>query len=240
MNGRLRAGPLFRVGLLTVLMCAAFTLMCGWTSSCGNLHKAAVAADSIAASLHTAADLNHTLYATGQITLEERQQVATYIDQATQANDMFVNDLKDASANGTPLTAASITQAFNKFLTQLDVLEKNGVLHLKSADAQRQFEVILAAVKTEVQIIQAIIAANSTGQNRSPGSGGAMLFAAVALTPEELEALIALALTAFGEGAALVTKLMNMKNETDAALLADALKEDQAAREQAQADEGAA
>ncbi len=232
-------GQMARIGLLTLLACVALTALCGWTSSCGTaIHKASVSADSIAASLHTAADLNHSLQATGQISIEERQQVATLIDQATQANDVLVLQLKEAQAQGGQVTNASVMSAFSNFLTRLDALEKNGVLHLKSASAQAQFTTILAAVKTEVQILQSLIA-NSSGSNRSPQRDGYLAFAALALTPEELEALIALALTTLGEGAALVQKLIAMKGESDPKLLEDALSEDAAARTQAQADESA-
>ena len=66
-----------------------------------------------------------------------------------------------------------------------------------------------------------------------------LIFAALMLTPQEIEELIALSISVVGEGAALVQKLMAMKGEADAALLADATAEDAAARAVAQADEGA-
>ncbi len=237
---RLGFAPVLRIGFLTVMACVALTMLCGWAGGCGtDYHKATVAADSIAASLKTAADLNHSLAASGQISVEERQQVAALIIQASLANDALVADLKAAQTNGTPLTAASIAADFQAFLTQIDGLEKNGVLHLKSTAAQTQFESILTAIKTEVQVLQAVITLTS-GRNqapRSPQSGGYLIFAALALTPEEIEALIGLAISTFGEGAALVAKLTAMKGETDAALLADAAAEDAAARTEAQADE---
>ena len=237
-----RTRPVLRIGFLTIMAFAVLTVTCGWTSSCGTAqHKAVVAADSIASSLHTAADLNHSLYSSGQITLEERQQVAVLIDQSSQANDVLVNQLQTINNNGGTVTAASVVQALNTFLTQLDALEANGVLHLKSTSAQAKFEVVIAAVKAQVQILQAVIGTN-TGQKQTPGpipSGtGLLMCAALVLTPEELETLIALALTALGEGAVLVKKLMAMKSETDAELLADALTENAAARTQAKADEG--
>lgn len=231
--------PLWRVSLLTVLALATVTALCGWTSSCGTpTHKAAVAADSIANSLKTAADLNHSLYASGQITLDERQQMATLIDQSTQANDVLVAQLSQAVANGGTVTASSVVQSFNTFLTQLNALEANGVLHLKSADAQAKFEVVIGAIKLQVQVLQAII--NVTGSsNRSPVGGSYLAFAALALTPEELETLISLALAAFGAGVPLVQKLSAMKSETDVQLLADAATQDLAARTEAKADEAA-
>jgi hypothetical protein len=243
MRTHVNSRPLWRVSLVLALALVTMTGLCAWTSSCGTaLHKSAVAADSIANSLKTAADLNHSLYATGQISLPERQQVATLIDQATQANDVLVQQLTAAKASGGTVNTATIVQTFNTFLTQLNGLEANGVLHLKSTTAQTQFETIISAIRTEVTVLQTIIG-SSTSRNqsppRSPQNGGFLIFAALALTPEEIAALIALATEVFGEGAALVQKLLAMQGETDAALLADATTEDAAARTQAQADEAA-
>jgi hypothetical protein len=232
-----------RIGLLALLACAAFTMLCAWTGGCGtDLHKAAVATDSIANSLKTAADLNHSLYATGQIDLAERQQVATLIDQVTQANDAVVAQLIQAEASGGTVNAATVVSAFDKFLDQLNILENNGVLHLKSAAAQAQFEVVLTAVKTEVAILKGLMGLPTASNHRLPlpgGGGGMLAFAALALTPEEIETLVALAISALGAGASLVEKLLAMKGETDTQLLADAATQDAAARKQAQADEAA-
>jgi hypothetical protein len=235
--------PLWRVSLLLALAFVVMTGLCAWTSSCGTaLHKSALAADSIANSLKMAADLDHSLYATGQISLPERQQVATLIDQATQANDVLVQQLTAAEANGGAVNTAVIVQAFNNFLVQLNGLEANGVLHLKSPAAQVQFETIIAAIRSEVTVIQGLIGSSTSrnqGPPRCPQSTGFLAFAALALTPEEIGALIALAGQAFCEGAALLQKLMAMKAESDAALLADATTEDAAARTEAKADETA-
>jgi hypothetical protein len=237
------ARPLWRVSFVFVLAFAFMTGLCAWTSSCGTAqHKAAVAADSIANSLKTAADLNHSLAATGQITVAERQQVATLIDQASQANDVLVAQLTTAEANQGPVNTASILAAFSKFTDSLNTLEANGVLHLKSTTAQASFETIITAIRVETTILQAQIGSStSRNQNppRSPLNGGILSFAALALTPEEIAALITLATEAFGEGASLVQKLIGMKGKADTALLADAATEDAAARKEAQADEAA-
>jgi hypothetical protein len=235
--------PLWRVSLLLALAFVVMTGLCAWTSSCGTaLHKSVTAADSIANSLKTAADLNHSLYATGQISIQERQQVATLIDQATQANDLLVQQLTAAEASGGAVNTAAIVQAFNSFLTQLNGLEANGVLHLKSPAAQASFETIITAIRSEVTVIQSLIGSTTSrnqGPPRCPQSTGFLAFAAMALTPDEIAALIALATSALGEGAALVQKLIAMKGESDATMLADATTEDAAARTEAKADEAA-
>jgi hypothetical protein len=225
-----------------VLGFAAMTALCAWTSSCGSsLHKSAVAADSIANSLKTAADLDAQLYASGQISLLERQQMATYIDQATQANDVLIAQLTQAEASGAQPNAASLVAAFGAFSAQLQTLETNGVLHLKSAQAQAQFETILNSVKASVAIIQIEVGSQSRNRMplRLPFGGGIVAFAGLALTPDEIAALIGLATAAFGDGAALVSKLIGMKGQADAALLADATAEDDAARTEAKAEEAA-
>jgi hypothetical protein len=235
------ARPLRRLSMVCVVAVAAMVVMCGWTGGCGtDLHKGTVAADSIANSLKTAADLNHSLAVSGQITVAERQQVALLIDQAAQANGVLVAQLKAAEASGGTVNTATVLAAFNTFLGQLNTLEANGVLHLKSTAAQAQFETVINAIRTEVTVLQTVIG-SSTSQNRSPARspnhGGYLAFAALALTPDEIAALIALATEVLGEGAALVQKLLAMKSESDAALLADAATEDAAAETQAKADE---
>ncbi len=235
MNRVPKMRTMLRISLTGMLACMVTIGMCGWVSSCGTaLHKACVAADAIATGLHTAADLNHELEAQGQITLEERQQVATLIDQASQANDELVGTLNDIRVANAPLTAASITQAFDKFLVRLDGLEKNGVLHLKSTAAQSRFETVLGAIRVQVRILQALIG-TSTSENRQPfrlpQDTGFLMFAVV-FTPEEIAELALLAAT-------LAQKLAAIKGKSDAELLADATAENGAARKQAQADEGA-
>ncbi len=234
---------IFGLSLVAVVAFATITALCAWTSSCGtSLHKASVAADSIANSLKTAADLNQSLYAQGQISLVERQQVAALIGQTAHANDDLVQQLKTAESNGGQVTAATIVQAFNTFLTQLNGLQTNGVLHLKSTTAQASFQTILTAVQFQVSVIETLIGTTSS-RNQTPlptrPNSGYLLFAALALTPDEIAALIALATTALGEGAALVQKLLAMKGESDAALLADAATEDAAAETEAQTEQGA-
>lgn len=233
--------PLMRVGSVAIIAGVAMTVMCGWTGSCGTpLHKSAVAADAIASSLKTAADLNRSLFESGQITLGERQQIAELIVQTTQANDVLVAQLTAAEANGGATDPASLIAAFGQFTTQLSQLEADGVLHLKSPTAQAGFETILNAIKGSVATLQIQIGTGgSSTPAPTPKSPGMFILSALVLTPEEIALLISLATAAFGDGAALVEKLLAMKGEADTALLADATTQDAAARAEAQEDEAA-
>lgn len=234
---------MLKISLTLSLAFVVMSALCAWTSSCGTkLHRSAIAADSIANSLKTAADLNGQLYATGQISLAERQQIATGIVQATLANDVLIAQLTQAEANGGQVNSASLVAAFSAFTTQLDGLETNGVLHLKSAKAQAWFATILNSIKASVAILHASIASQKS-QNRMPlqwpAAIGMLAFAVPILDADEIAKLIALATAAFGDGAALVAKLIAMKGKADTELLADATKQDAAARDEATEQEGA-
>lgn len=226
--------------IFTLLAAVGVTAVCmmGASGGCGSdLHKAALAADTIANSLNSAAQINHTVYAQGQESEAERIAVATVIDQATQANDAFIAQLQLAQANGSTVTADTVIAAFQTLSTQLDNLNQNGVLHLKNPQAQAAFSAIMQTLTGELSILQSILKANTTSSRGSPAAP--LTGFAVALTAEEIDLLIGLAITAFGEGAELVQKLIGMKGETDAELLTDASEQDAEARKQAQADEQA-
>ena len=87
----------------------------GWTSggcsSASGLHKAAAAADVIGSSLQTAEGINHDAETQGVESIAERDAVASYILQATQANDAFVAAINSAEQSGTTTVPQSVVSA---------------------------------------------------------------------------------------------------------------------------------
>jgi len=204
-----------------VLMAAVLVMAA--SGGCGSrLHKASVAAGSIAASLHTAATVNHT----NQLeTAEERAQIANYIAQAATANETFVGVLQAADKNGGQIDTATALAAFDRLTRQIDQLNDQGILHIKNAQAQANFDLVIASIRAQVAIIEMQIGLG-TSENHKPGRHPyAPLFAAV-FTPAEIEELIALAISA---GSFLVPKLLKLRGQSDAEILAAASEDDKAA-----------
>jgi hypothetical protein len=233
MNTRGGMRPAFAVFVLAIILFAVATLA-GCPQSTP-LHKALVAADSIGSALNSAAQINHedTLE-----TVADRAALASYIDGLAKLNDAFVAQLKTAEANNGQVTAAQIVSAFNALNTQAQSLQQQGLLHLKSASAQSQFNSVTATIQTLLTTIQALLPAVSS-HNRLPGHGAPLALCVLALTPEEITALLALLIPLGEQAVTLVEKLTAMKSETDAQLQADALSQDAQAEAVAEADEAA-
>jgi len=229
-------------GVAIVAVSSAVFLM-GAAGGCGSdLHKASVAADTIANSLVTVENVNHQVAADGLESTAERAAIAQYVDQVTQANDAFIVQIKAAEAAqtaGQTVSTASLVSAFNLLVTQVNALNANGVLHLSSTSAQAEFTTVMAAIQSQLAILKALTTLQTSTTSRLL-HGAPPAAMAGAFTLEELDTLIALATTALGAGASLVEKLLGMKGETDTELLADATTEDAAARTEAEADESTA
>lgn len=217
------------LGVLACLIACAMLLM-GASGGCGsNLHKATVAAGSIAATLHSAAETNHT---NAFETVDERVIVANYIAQAAAANDNFIGVLQDAQKNGGKIDNAAILDAFTKLSAQIDQLNAMGVLHLKSQQAQADFAIAISSIQAQLAALQVLVGAK-TASNHLPVHRRSLPLMAITLTATEIEELIALAVSV---GSALVPKLLQLRSESDPQILAMAEEDDKAAIEQAEAD----
>jgi hypothetical protein len=226
-----------KLRMLAVGCLASVVLLMGASGGCGtDLHKATVASGSIAATLHSMAEANHTNALESDA---ERTVVANLIVQAAAANDNFVGVLKSAEANGGKVDATAIVAAFSALSTQIEQLDEQGILHLKSSQAQADFSIAMASVEAEIATLQVIYGASvpplpaSTSENHIPGRHNGHPLFAIALTAEEVEELIALAVSV---GSALVPKLLALRSESDPQILAAASQDDAAAIAQAEAD----
>jgi hypothetical protein len=219
---------------LAALGCiAVMTAVCMAASGgCGSdLHKATEASAAIAASLNTAATVNHN---DAFETAAEKQVVANYILQIAQANDRFIGVLKTAQAQGSAANPATIVAAANALIAQVNQLNADGILKLKSPQAQADFSVVISSIQTSLEIIESIYP-TASGESKPPSRHRAPLtpLFAVTLTAEEVEELISLVIAA---GSALLPKLLALRSETDAQLLASATSDDAAAEAIAKSD----
>ncbi|HEY4358257.1 MAG TPA: hypothetical protein VGN16_21100 [Acidobacteriaceae bacterium] len=230
--------PWMAIGLLALMVLAAFIAFAAFkrywkvsvrllfvfllglscmaaSGGCSDIHKASVAAGSIAASLNTAAQINHD---DPNILPDERKQNANYIVQATSANDKFVKVLQQIQANGGNLSASDVVQDLKDLNAQIDQLNDQGILHLKSPEAQTAFSVTMSGIKAALATLNnlANVPAKTSSTGNSHVAGAGIMLAAVTLTPAEIDVLIALAAEAAAE---LVPKLVALKGETDAQIL---------------------
>lgn len=229
------SSTLAKLPLLIVAMCVG-TL---WLTGCPQttaVHKCSVAAADIGAGLNAAATVNHQMLAAGEESQEEAATVATYIDQAAKTNDAFVKSLQALPAQGTQLTDAGAIALFNTLVQQVNTLNQEGVLRLKSAKAQTAFAGVMSSIEVSEAAVEAVLIAAPSAQRRghplTPAPAVPLL--ALALTPAEIDELISLAIAA---GSALASKLISLRGETDPQLQNSALTADAAAEAQAEADE---
>lgn len=217
--------------MLTALGCIGATVvLMAASGGCGSkLHKSDVAAGAIAASLHSMATVNHT----NQLeTVEERAQVANYIAQAATANDTFIGVLQAAQNNGGKIDAAAALAAFQRMTAEFEQLNDDGILHIKNAQAQANFDLAISSIRAEIAIIQVQIG-TPVSENHWPKRHPFAPLVAMVFTPTEIEELIALAISA---GSFLVPKLLALRGASDPEILAAATEDDKAAIAIAEAD----
>lgn len=218
-------------GLVFAAVIGATALCMGASGGCGTaLHKAEATAAGIAATLNTAATTNHNN------TLEtpaERALVASYIDAAAKSNDTFIGVLSAAESNGGVVDTAAVLAAFNDLNAKIIAFQNEGILGIKSTQAQADFAVAISSLQAALAAIEADYPpATSDGRQPRRKHSSAPLFA-LALTAEEIEELIALAIAA---GSSLVPKLLSLVGATDAELISQAQASDASAESVAQED----
>jgi hypothetical protein len=218
-----------RLGALACLCVMAAVCMAAGSCSGSDLRRSEQASAAIAASLNTAATVNHN---DAFESPEEKQAIASYIVQVAAANDNFLGVLKAAEAQGGQVNVALIETAFSRLLNTVSDLNAQGVLKLKSSQAQADFSLVMSSVQASLAAIEAIYPP-ATSRNHPPIRHPWLPVLAIALTPAEVEELIALVVAA---GSALVPKIMALRGETDAELIASAAADDASAEAIAESD----
>jgi hypothetical protein len=203
------------------VVCFAIAICMAATGGCGTaVHKASVASGTIAASLRTAATVNHS---NTLESAEERTAVANFIAQAAAANDDFVGKLQVATANGGTLSQEEIYASFETLLDRVDKLEESGILKIKDPTAQKRFANTVETIRAQLVLIESLFPAKVARSHRGPSpSQKGQLIMAAGLTLIDIERLIEL-LTPLGASAVdLIEKLIAMKGKTDEEILEQA------------------
>ncbi len=220
----------FSTTLKIAVLCMATVLCMAASGGCGTaVHKATVASGTIAASLRTAATINHS---NTQESEDERKAVANFIAQAAAANDDFVDQLKTAVANGDTLSQGQIVAAFQSLLDRVDKMEKSGILQIKNPDAQQKFAATVATIKAQLVLIQSLFSASTSVKLHGDPlqhqeQGGLVMAGGLLLTLAEIDEIIALLSSIVGATSPLIQKLLAMRGQSDAEIL-DQAKEDNA------------
>jgi len=137
---------------------AASLFMGAWScNATTSLHKAASAADAIGSSLQTAQSINESALTSGIESTAERDAINSYLVSAAQANDAFVAAIQSAEQSGATTVPAAGVTAFSTLVAQANALNSEGVLKLKSTQAQADFKIVVAAIQTQLAVIQALI-----------------------------------------------------------------------------------
>ena len=143
-----------RTLLLATVVASSTIFIAGWAGGCGSdLHKAATAADVIASSLQTAESINHDAAASGAESTQERDLIGGYLSDAAKANDAFIATINAAETSGSTSVPQSAIDAFSALVTQVNTLNSNGILRLKSTSAQAQYKVVITAIQTELAVL---------------------------------------------------------------------------------------
>ena len=169
--------------MLAIGMCAVLTGCPGST-----LHKASAAADSIASSLQTAENINRDAFSQGIESAQERDAIGAYISNGAKANDAFIASIQAAETSGATTAPQAVISAFGTLVTQLSALNSEGVLQLKSAQAQQEFQIVVTAIQTQLAVLQAIMKGPAAPSPLPPPS--AHLFGPAASSPVPPPALM--------------------------------------------------
>lgn len=222
----------WRARLAGAACLAVMAAVCMAAGSCNSspLRKSEQAAAGIAATLNTAATVNHNDPFESP---DERKVVADCIMQAAAANDNFLGVLKAAEAQGGTVNIPLIEAAFSKLLNTVTALNSQGILKLKSPQAQADFALTMSTIQASLAAIEAIYPPATSDNVPRPVHHPWVPALAIALTPAEVEELIALVVAA---GSALLPKLLALRGQTDAQLIASAEADDASAEAIAESD----
>jgi len=162
--------PAGTVKMLIIFMFSVGVLFMGaWScNSTTGLHKAAAAADAIASSLQTAENINEAATTQGLETAAERDAVGTYIAGAAKANDALIASITAAEQTGSTSVPQTVITAFQTLVVQANALNSEGILKLKSAQAQQEFQVVVSAIQTELAVLQALAASGTAAPVATP------------------------------------------------------------------------
>jgi hypothetical protein len=155
------------LGLILILSLASLSFKCGGNTepdgTTNPLRTSARAADAIAKSIGEINNVKRELAGQGKITSAEELKLTQQLLRLNTADKALVNRLK--SLNSAPDSAgrAQLLGLFNELTAAFDDLNTNGVLGVGNQEARDRLTVIITAIRSSVQIIQAF--ANSSNSN---------------------------------------------------------------------------
>jgi hypothetical protein len=137
---------------IALALCLMLTVAC----SESDYHKAANASAKIASGLAAIEQINENSYHAGLLSKEESVAIAGYTIEATRANDVFVGRIKSLGSIDTS-NRALVVGWFGDVAASIQLLNEQGVLHVKNPDTKAKLAIAVTAVQASVQIIQALL-----------------------------------------------------------------------------------
>jgi hypothetical protein len=216
----------FYLGLILAMSLTLPAFMC----SGSDLHKANRAAKQVADDLHEFEAIVEQQYSVGQLDKEEARALAQWASDSSLANDAFVAKIKGLSTLNSS-NSALVVGWFNDLVGQIDKLNDQGVLHIKSATAKAKFDLIYQSIQTGLTTLQGLLA----GLGAQPSHSG-LPDPALPVQRAGLDAAgIATLLMAFNGIAKLILQARSDGSLTDEQLQQGALDEDADTRNHAAA-----
>lgn len=147
--------PVFtrRFAALLSIFVLAFA-MTGCESS--EIRKASDASAKVASGLHLMQQEVIAVHDAGLLSAAESVEVSKLIIQATHANDQFVGRVKALKRLDTS-SRPQVATYFAEVAESLELLNAQGVLHIKNPDARRRVQVAFQAVSTSARVVARLI-----------------------------------------------------------------------------------
>lgn len=160
--------------LLAALLSTALLILTACPDS--QLHQAAQVANGIASSLNNAESLNESAYHQGIITAADSAAVSNYIKYSVQVNEQLIAQVRSVKKVD-PQSAATILAAIDNLAASIDVLQNQGVLHIKDPNTQKQFGNYIAIIRAAIQSARQIIGSSSVTKPTSSSIRRPTMFA---------------------------------------------------------------
>lgn len=133
-----------KIGILFAVMAMAVASM-GFGCPKDPYRASLAGSDDVASAVHAAINITTAYYSTNKLNDAEKAQIATYLNNVTDANMKFRHGVVTAHASGVTGPAAYLALA-QDFINAVPT--DPTAFRYQSAEAQQEFSTVLGAVKT--------------------------------------------------------------------------------------------
>lgn len=142
----------FKLALIPLMA----VLLSGWACSGSAIHKANLTAKQIADDLSAFEGQIEQQYAAGNLDKTEAINLETLCSQATLANDTFVKQVQSLPALNAS-NASQVAAWFAELTVQINALNQQGVLQVKSQTAKNNLTLYFQSIATALTILEGLL-----------------------------------------------------------------------------------